>query len=433
MQPAIYNERRILQKPIPIAHFNENEENGDQEDQNHDYDEYPNEDGFVNEPNEQYQNGAHDEIMVNNEADFNDEPEPFIAEPAPEFPAVNEADLEIDIADVSMNIVKEEVMVSDTGLNEIEDILSHRNGLEVYSNAANESIESNSHGNDPENFTIVDVRTSNGIWFEALEVFKIPEVKVEQSLPSSQADPISSVSTACESNESCTASSQVEPIASMVAGNHSASASTIAAANEPDVDPVVHFDDGEISMSYRVSEFPKPIISDPVPSSFVKHENDPISGDKRYEEDKVCKRESLLVQKTPFNFYSIFFVQGARKYYTGQSFVTITKKVVDAMLKWTTFPHCTRKSVDEQVVRLLLVSCIPEHRLQIGQVHETETMFIEGSIYLFTFPSIQAPTHVKIITFLLDLFRIRTKNDEKRFACFRKYVKTYLKLRAVPQ
>lgn len=57
---------------------------------------------------------------------------------------------------------------------------------------------------------------------------------------------------------------------------------------------VVHLydsEDEELIMSYKGKSFPNPTQFGPVPVTFVKRENDRISEDKPYEENKVCDRE----------------------------------------------------------------------------------------------------------------------------------------------
>lgn len=73
-----------------------------------------------------------------------------------------------------------------------------------------------------------------------------------------------------------------------------------------------------------------------------------------------------------------FVYQVGRKYFTGTRIVTIVKKVVDAMLLWTTNPHIADKTIDEKVIRLLMICCVPENELKRGQIEEDVMLFIEG-------------------------------------------------------
>lgn len=54
------------------------------------------------------------------------------------------------------------------------------------------------------------------------------------------------------------------------------------------------------------------------------------------------------------------------------------KKVVDHMLLWTTHPFNADTKTDEKVIKLLLICCVPENELKIGEVKDDVKLFIEG-------------------------------------------------------
>lgn len=59
------------------------------------------------------------------------------------------------------------------------------------------------------------------------------------------------------------------------------------------------------------------------------------------------------------------------------------KKVVDAMLLWTTHPFRVDRKIDEKFIQLLLICCVPENELKTGEVKDGVKLFIEGKSKTF--------------------------------------------------
>lgn len=70
--------------------------------------------------------------------------------------------------------------------------------------------------------------------------------------------------------------------------------------------------------------------------------------------------------------------QVGRKYSTGEQIVTIRKEVIDAMSLWTTHPFSGDTKIDEKIIRLLLICCVPESELKTGEVKDDVKLFISG-------------------------------------------------------
>lgn len=76
------------------------------------------------------------------------------------------------------------------------------------------------------------------------------------------------------------------------------------------VDHLVTFydsDEEELTMSYIGRKFPIPHQSDTLPITFIKHENDRISGDRPYEDSEVCKNDWLVIEYSFESFSIVFF------------------------------------------------------------------------------------------------------------------------------
>lgn len=48
------------------------------------------------------------------------------------------------------------------------------------------------------------------------------------------------------------------------------------------------------------------------------------------------------------------------------------------MLLWSTHPFSIRKTIDESFIQILLLSCVREEKLRVGEVKDETMIFIEG-------------------------------------------------------
>lgn len=140
----------------------------------------------------------------------------------------------------------------------------------------NEPIETNDEKNQPgksigesnmRNEILVEANQSD----EAIEILNPPDQRTENDV---EANPTSE--SLGETNNSPTG---------IVDANQA------SGSDEVNVIHLYDSDDEELIMSYKGKSFPNPTQFGPVPVTFVKRENDRISADKPYEENKVFDRE----------------------------------------------------------------------------------------------------------------------------------------------
>lgn len=62
----------------------------------------------------------------------------------------------------------------------------------------------------------------------------------------------------------------------------------------------------------------------------------------------------------------------------------IPEGAINSFLLWSTHPYCDRKTIDETMVQMLLLSCVPQDQLVLGEVKEPVIIFIEGSNEILT-------------------------------------------------
>lgn len=79
-----------------------------------------------------------------------------------------------------------------------------------------------------------------------------------------------------------------------------------------------------------------------------------------------------------FIWYLSFYKKIGRKYIVGDEIITIPTQAINTFLMWSTEPYSERKSLDEKVLQMLLISCVPPPELALGRIKESTMMFIEG-------------------------------------------------------
>lgn len=274
MQPAIYSKKRVTQQPIPVVHVENATEavnkNVVEPEVNYIIDELPQMNLFVDEDeivampnpakNEANQNAdsvienAHDEItvlpqmhdIVNQdevvamlnpaESEANPNTNGVIENAHDEIavlPQMHAVELNDDIP--AEGIIKNEVIISRASNIEIDSILSLIDSTEFVSAEIEDVIDASQN-----------IRMANNMALNE---------------PSTSA----SIATAIET-----------------AANIDAEKSNLISFYDSD--------DEEFIMTYNGSSFPKPQQPDLQPATFVKHENDRISGNKSYEIADVCTR-----------------------------------------------------------------------------------------------------------------------------------------------